>query len=211
MHGIPGERRVEAGDVVKLDLTADRGGYVADAARTVLVAPSSPDARRLAGATRSAFAAACRVARTGAPVRSIGREIEREASRHATRVLRELCSHGVGRRVHEPPTIPNFDDPSCRGTLTDGLVITVEPILTLGGFATRVERDGWTIATGDRAIAAHFEETVVITRGRPLVLTRPEPAAAKRLDSAHGDLFRGLPRRPATVPFRRHRGDDQGG
>jgi methionyl aminopeptidase len=171
VHGIPGGRVLRPGDVVKLDVTADRDGYVADAARTVVVPPAPERAQRLADCARAAFARALDVATAGTPIRAVGRAVEAEVLRHGYRVIRELSGHGVGRQIHEPPSIPNYDEPRCRGRFTEGLVITVEPILAAGSGKAFNCRDGWTIKTADRSLAAHHEETIVITRGRPLILT----------------------------------------
>jgi methionyl aminopeptidase len=171
VHGIPGGRVLRAGDVVKLDVTADRAGYVADAARTVVVAPAMERMQRLGDCARTAFQRALDVATAGTPIREIGRAVEAEVLSQGYTVIRELSGHGVGRKIHEPPSIPNYFEPRCRGCLTEGLVITVEPIITAGSGKAFSCRDGWTIKTADRSPAAHHEETIVITRGRPIILT----------------------------------------
>src|SRR5581483_6258908 len=102
-------------------------------------------------------------------VREIGRAVERETRRCGFQVLRELCGHGVGRSIHEPPTVPNYYDPRFRTRLTEGLVITIEPIIAAGAGNGQLQPDGWTIRTADRSLSAHFEHTVVITRGDPVL------------------------------------------
>jgi methionyl aminopeptidase len=171
VHGISGRRRLRPGDLVKLDVTASLEGYVADAAVTVSVPPGRPEARRVAACARSAFRSALRVARAGARTRDVGRAVEDEATRWGYRVLRELTGHGVGRTIHEPPTVPNHDDPACRDLLTEGMVITIEPLVTTGSRYVVEARDGWTLRTVDGALCAHHEHTLMITRGRPLLLT----------------------------------------
>jgi methionyl aminopeptidase len=171
VHGIPGARVLRAGDVVKLDVTADRDGYVADAARTVVLGPAAADASRLAAAARAAFQRALDFATAGRRIRELGRAVDAEARRHGARVIRELCGHGVGRKIHEPPTVPNYYEPRCLGRFTEGLVVTVEPILCAGSGQAQQPDDGWTVRTSDGSLAAHHEETLVITRGRPLILT----------------------------------------
>lgn len=171
VHGVPGQRTLRPGDLVKLDVTAELDGYVADAAVTVALGPASPEQRRLLACVERAFRRAVSVARAGQPVAGIGRAIEAEAKRHGYAVLRELCSHGVGRRVHEEPTIPNVFDRRDRRRLTEGLVITIEPIISTGSAHVVTAADGWTEQTLDGSLAAHLEHSLVITRGEPIILT----------------------------------------
>jgi methionyl aminopeptidase len=173
IHGIPGGRVIQAGDLVKLDLVAEKDGYFADAAVTVRAGAVSPEAESLARCAESAFRRALRVTRPGHRVHDIGREVESEARRNGFSVMRELCGHGVGRAIHEAPTVPNYYDPAHRTRLTEGLVITIEPILAAGRGRGLLQRDGWTIRTADGSLSAHYEHTVVVTRGAPLLLTAP--------------------------------------
>jgi methionyl aminopeptidase len=171
VHGVPGARRLAPGDVVKLDVTAELGGYIADAAVTVLLPPVSPVGRQLRKCVRSAFEKGLGAARAGGPVNAIGRAVEGEVRRYGFSVIRNLCGHGVGRTIHEPPSVPNFPDPSVREALTEGLVITIEPMISARPASTVQEPDGWTVRTHNRSLSAHHEHTIVITRGEPLVLT----------------------------------------
>lgn len=171
VHGIPGRRRLRGGDVVKLDMTVELDGYFADAARTVSVPPARPEGRRVAACARSAFRRALRVARAGSRTRDVGAAVETEVRRWGYRVLRELNGHGIGRTIHESPTVPNYDDPGCNDRLTEGMVITIEPLVSTGSRYVREDRDGWTVRTVDGALCAHHEHTLVITRGRPVLLT----------------------------------------
>lgn len=171
VHGIPGPRRLDPGDLVKLDVTVEKDGYIADAARTVIVERGSELAMRLAACAGEAFAAALAVARAGTRVNEIGRAIEAVVRRNDFAVMRGLAGHGVGRAIHEEPSVPNHFDPRQRDVLTDGLVLTIEPIISAGSDRIRQDRDGWTTRTSDGSLAAHHEHTVVITRDRPVVLT----------------------------------------
>jgi methionyl aminopeptidase len=171
VHGIPGSRRIERGDVVKLDVTVEKGGYVADAARTVLVESATDLAKRLAACASAAFEAALVVARAGNPVNGIGWAVEREVHRSGFTVIRSLQGHGVGRTIHEPPSVPNYYDRWQDDILTEGLVITIEPIISAGSARIVEAPDGWTIRTCDGSLAAHHEQTIVITRGDPVILT----------------------------------------
>lgn len=171
VHGVPGQRRLERGDVVKLDVTTEKDGYMADAARTVVVDGGSDEAHRLARCARSAFKKALLVATAGRRVSEIGRAVEQEVRGHGFRVVRGLDGHGIGRTIHEPPSVPNYYDPRQTDVLTEGLVITVEPIISAGTGRAVEGKDGWTIRTADGKLAAHHEHTIVITTGTPVVLT----------------------------------------
>jgi methionyl aminopeptidase len=171
VHGVPGPRRLQPGDVVKIDVTAELDGFVADAAATVLLAPMSIDALRLKRTARSAFRKAMGVAIAGRPIADIGRAIETEVRGAGFAVVKEMCGHGVGRSIHEAPTVPNYFSAMTRGTLRDGMVIAIEPIIAAKPTRVVEERDGWTLRTLQRCLAAHYEHTVVIRDGTPLVLT----------------------------------------
>jgi methionyl aminopeptidase len=171
VHGVPGPRRLGPGDLVKLDVTAELGGYYADAAVTVPVERTTDTATRLAGAAEAALRQAIATARAGLALRELGGVIQGEVSRRGFSVLPELYGHGIGRTIHEGPSVPQFSDPRSPGRLTEGLVLTIEPIIAAGGWATRQEPDGWTVVTADGSLSAHAEHTLVITRDEPIVLT----------------------------------------
>lgn len=171
IHGIPGSRVVQEGDLVKLDLVALKQGYYADAAITVIAGEANPTAHALARCAESAFRHGARAARAGNTVYEVSRAIERETRRSGFEPLRGLCGHGVGRTIHEAPSVPNYRDSRCRARLTEGLVITIEPIVCSGNGRISVARDGWTIRTADSSLAAHFEHTIVITKAEPILLT----------------------------------------
>jgi methionyl aminopeptidase len=171
VHGIPGDRVLQPGDLVKLDLTAMKDGFHADAAVSVSVPPASREAEKLARCAERAFRKALRVARAGHRVNEIGRAVEREVKSSGFRVVRELCGHGVGRTIHEEPSVPNYWEPNANEILTEGLVITIEPIITAGRGEGELQPDGWTVCTEDGSLAAHYEHTIVITKGDPILLT----------------------------------------
>jgi len=171
IHGIPGPRVIQAGDLVKLDLVAEKEGFFADAAVTVSVGAVTETAATLSRCAESAFHQAVRSARAGNRVAEIGRAVEQETHRCGFRVMRELCGHGVGRGIHEPPSVPNFHDPSSKTRLTEGLVITIEPIIAAGSGRGVLQKDGWTVRTADGGLAAHYEHTLVITKTAPILLT----------------------------------------
>jgi methionyl aminopeptidase len=171
VHGIPGSRRLEAGDLLKLDVTAEKAGYMADAARTMVLESEPGDARRLRACVRTAFRSALRVACAGNRVSEIGRAIEDEVHRCGFAVIRGLGGHGIGHTIHEAPSVPNYYDPHQRDVLTEGLVLTIEPIISCGSGEAFEDRDGWTIRTKDGSLAAHHEHTLVISGKHPVLLT----------------------------------------
>ena len=171
VHGIPGGRVLQPGDLVKLDVTAELDGFMADAAVTVPVAPAPDAARRLAACARVAFEQAMKVARAGNRVNEIGRAVEAEVQRRGFAVMRDLAGHGIGRTIHEEPSVPNYYDWRARTPLTEGMVITVEPIVAQRSGRYVDDEDGWTVRTEDGGWVAHHEHTLVITQGDPVLLT----------------------------------------
>ena len=171
VHGVPGPRLLQPGDVLKLDVTAECDGYIADAATTVLLAPIDPVAQRLKECAIAALAAGLAAACGGRLVSDIGRAVSGCAEAAGFAVVRELCGHGVGRQIHEQPEVPNYPDRFSRQRLTAGLVIAVEPMLSARRSRATESGDGWTIRTKNGSLAVHEEHTIVVTDGAPLVLT----------------------------------------
>jgi methionyl aminopeptidase len=171
VHGIPGARRITAGDIVKIDVTVEKDGYIADAARSVIVEPAGVTAHRLVACAAAAFRAALAVARAGRRVNEIGRAVEREVRWRGFTVVDGLSGHGVGRTIHEEPSVPNCYDPLQPDVLTEGLVLTIEPMISAGSARVVQSPDGWTLRTADGSLSAHHEHTLVIRRGDPIVLT----------------------------------------
>jgi methionyl aminopeptidase len=172
VHGLPGSRVLRAGDVVKIDVTADTGGYIADAAITVVMPGASNTSEQLRDTAVSAFDAGYRAAHAGCKVSEIGRAVEREVSARGFHVLRELSGHGVGRTIHEPPTVANYFDPFQKEVLTEGLVLTIEPLISERQTRVVGGSDGWTLRTRNGCLAAHHEHTMIITKGDPIIVTR---------------------------------------
>jgi len=171
VHGIPGRRRLRRGDLVKLDVTAELDGFYADACVSVPVGQPSAQLAALSEASQRALANGLAVARAGAPLNGIGAAIEQTVKAAGFSVCDELLGHGIGRRIHEPPDVPSCFVPELSQPLTDGLVLTVEPIIAAGDGRVRSSSDGWTVRTADGSPSAHFEHTIVIGAGAPLVLT----------------------------------------
>ena len=172
VHGIPRQTRtIRDGDLVKLDVTAELNGYFADAAVTVGVGKVSSQKRRLARCVRSALHTGLKVAKANRPMNAIGRSIQAQVESQGFSVMPELGGHGVGRTVHEEPSVPNYYDPWEKRHLWPGLVIAIEPVISGGSGESLTDDDGWTVKTADAAPSAHFEHTVVITRRGPMVVT----------------------------------------
>ncbi len=171
IHGIPGPRVIRSGDLLKLDLVAEKDGYFADAAMTVCVGEVSKTATALAQCAESAFRQALKVARAGNPLNQIGLAVEKETRRCGFQVMKAYCGHGVGSAIHESPQVLNYHDPQQKAKLTEGLVITIEPIIAAGKGKGVLQRDRWTIRTADGSLAAHYEHTLVITKGEPMLVT----------------------------------------
>jgi methionyl aminopeptidase len=159
------------GDLVNIDVSAELAGYWADTGASFPVGTVSAQASALLRATRLALEDGLSEARADAPLRNIGRAVERRAKRCGFRVIRNLCGHGVGRYIHESPSVPNTFDPRDQTLLTEGLVITIEPFLTTGATVAVEDSDGWTLRSRDGSRGAQFEHTLIITRGRPIVVT----------------------------------------
>ena len=171
VHGIPGDRVLQPGELVTLDVAAELDGYHADAAVTVPVGTVDPRSRRLMAATRGALAAGIRAAQPGASLRQVGAAIDQAARRRGFRVFRELTGHGIGLRMHEEPTVFNWAAPNATEVLTDGLVLTIEPMVSAGGTGLVLDPDGWTVRSADHSSSAHEEHTIMVARGGPVVLT----------------------------------------
>ena len=172
VHGVPNKRLLRPGDAVKLDVTAELDGFYADSATTVVLDGEGSEAgRKMLACAQSAFGEAMKVARANTRVNEIGRAIDREVRRHGFSVVKDLTGHGVGRSIHEPPSVPNFYHPLNADVLRDGMVIAVEPIISSKPARTVTAEDGWTMSTHNKALAAHYEHTIVITQGEPIIVT----------------------------------------
>jgi len=170
-HGVPGERVLHEGDLVNIDVSAEKDGYWADTGASFAVGKISSKQQKLCTTTRAALRKALYAARAGKRLSDIGRVVEREARRGGYRVVPELAGHGVGRFIHEEPSVANYYDPHNKARLHEGMVIAIEPFLTTGNGNIITDADGWTLKMADGAAVAQYEHTVVITRGKPIVLT----------------------------------------
>lgn len=173
VHGIPGDRRLGAGQLVSVDAGCSIDGWHADAARTWIVGEVGDDARRLVETTRAALDAGIAAAMSGARIVDISGAVEDVAAEAGFGIVRQFVGHGIGSDMHEAPQIPNYRTPSAGIRLEPGHTLAIEPMLTLGDAAVAVQEDGWTVATTDGSLAAHFEDTIAITDNGAEVLTAP--------------------------------------
>jgi methionyl aminopeptidase len=169
VHRIPGNRKVRDSDLAKLDVIVEKDGFIADCAETVAAGNVTARGQRLIACARRAFEKALRFARAGVPVYEIGRAVEKKVRNEGFAVLRQLGGHGVGRTIHEEPSVPNFADRKADTVLEEGLVITIEPIIASGPGQSFVDDDGWTIRTVDRSHVAHDEHTIMIRKDQPIL------------------------------------------
>jgi methionyl aminopeptidase len=172
VHGVPGPTRLRAGQLLSIDVAAELDGFHADAATTVAIGEVPRAARRLLAAGRAALRPGLRAARAGATVRDVGAAVERQTRALGFHVAKELTGHGIGRRMHEPPTVFNWPTPHPEASqvLTEGLVLTIEPMIVAARPHLVVAPDGWTVRDLNGALSTHEEHTVMIRRGDPLVL-----------------------------------------
>jgi methionyl aminopeptidase len=171
VHGIPGEREVREGQLVSIDAGAIQDGWHGDAARTFVVGQVSPEARELVDTTRLAMMAGIAAAVPGNTIWDIGAAVEDVANAGSYGIVRHFVGHGIGTQMHEDPQVPNYRAGSKGIRLQPGVCLAIEPMLTLGRDDVYVKRDGWTVATRDGSLAAHFEHTIAITDEGPTILT----------------------------------------
>jgi methionyl aminopeptidase len=171
-HGIPGDYVLKEGDLIHIDVSAEKDGYFADTGASMQVSKNSKEVMALFEATKAALKRALSAAKAGELISSIGKAMHAEARKRGYNTIAELASHGIGRKLHDYPSdVVNFYNPRDQRLLTEGLVLAVEPFLTPGSGRITEERDGWSLRTLDRTIAAQFEHTIVVTKGKPIILT----------------------------------------
>jgi methionyl aminopeptidase len=182
VHGIPGDYKLERGDVLSIDVGVELDGWVADAAVTVAIGRVSSVARRLLDTTEASLFEAVEQCRPGQHLGDVSHAVQRRVESDGMAVVRSLVGHGIGRSMHEDPQIPNFGRPGTGPELTEGMVLAIEPMVTAGGHEIRMASDGWSVYSLDGSLAAHFEHTVAVTADGGRILTpwhprrrRPEP------------------------------------
>ena len=171
-HGIPGSHVLREGELIHIDVSAELDGYYADTGASMVVSRHERNLEKLLDATKATLMKALRAAKAGNPLNGIGRTVQNEASRRGFNVIYNLTGHGIGHKLHESPQeILNFYNPEDRRILNDGLVLAIEPFLTTGVGRVITEKDGWALRTLDRAMAAQFEHTIIVTKNEPIILT----------------------------------------
>ena len=171
-HGVPNDEEiVRDGDIINLDITLEKNGFIADSSKTYLVGDASPAAKRLVRVAQEAMWKGIGQVRPGAHIGDIGFAIERHAKKHGYSVVREFCGHGIGREMHEEPQVMNFGRPGAGVRLREGMVFTIEPMINQGTRKVSTQEDGWTVVTNDGKLSAQFEHTVAVTSDGVEVLT----------------------------------------
>jgi len=170
-HGIPGDIPLEEGQLVNIDVSAEKDGIFADTGSSFGVGKISPDLQKLLDTTRDAQRKAMFAARAGQPVNVVGKTVQREAYKHGFQIVEGLNGHGVGEWIHEEPSVPNLYYPNERTKLKEGQVMTIEPFLTTGSRNYVEDADGWTLRLSEGGHGAQFEHTFVVTKGAPIVVT----------------------------------------
>jgi len=171
VHGLAGDRRVQYGDIVSLDVGVVYQGFIGDTASTVVVGQCDPRTQKLVDVTQQALYEGIAQAVPGNKVEDISRAVQTVVERNGFSVVREFVGHGVGRSVHEEPQIPNYVDGKKSPRLRPGMTIAIEPMVNAGGPAVKILSDGWTVVTSDGLPSAHFEHTVLVTETEPEILT----------------------------------------
>ena len=179
VHGLAGDRRVEFGDIVSLDVGVVYNGFIGDTARTVAAGGCSVEAQRLMDVTERALYEGISQAVPGNRVVDISRAVQKYVEGHGYSVVREFVGHGVGRSMHEEPQIPNFDDGKSSPKLRACMTIAIEPMVNAGAPDVKLLKDGWTVVTKDGQLSAHFEHTILVTESEPEILTCPATAILK--------------------------------
>jgi methionyl aminopeptidase len=171
VHGIPGRRVLKEGDIVSVDVGVVKDGWYGDAARTFAVGTVAPETLRLLRVTEESLAKGIAAMMAGNRVHDISAAVQAHVEAAGFSVVRDLCGHGVGKDLHEEPSVPNFGKRGTGSTLLEGLTLAIEPMVNAGGWQVRVLDDGWTVVTKDGSPSAHVEHTVALVDGNPEILT----------------------------------------
>ena len=180
VHGIPNRTPLKAGDIVSLDMGVKLNGYYGDSAVTVAVGPVQDDVAKLLRVTQEALEKGIAQVKVGGRISDIGHAIQAHVEANGFSVVREFVGHGIGASLHEEPQIANYGEPGRGPRLAEGMTLAIEPMVNMGKPAVKVLADGWTAVTKDGSLSAHFEHTVAVTKGGPLVLTARQPVPAGR-------------------------------
>jgi len=173
-HGIPGDRRLKAGDMLNIDITVIKDGFHGDTSKIFFVGEPSVIAKRLAGITYECMKTGIQMVRPGTQLGDIGHAIQKHAEAHHYTVVREYCGHGIGREFHEDPQVLHYGRPGTGMTLEEGMTFTIEPMINVGKRHTKILKDGWTVVTKDHSLSAQWEHTILVTADGYDVLTLRE-------------------------------------
>lgn len=180
IHGIPCEtKKLKSADLVKIDVCASWKNYCADMARSFCVEKGSVEAKKLISVAQEALDRGIEKAVAGNRLSDISSAIQQVVQRNGFSVVRDFAGHGIGRSLHEDPEIPNYGKPGMGAVLRPGMAFAIEPMITAGDYKLVIMKDGWTVVTADKSLAAHVEDTIIITQGEPKILTRPKPVEMK--------------------------------
>jgi methionyl aminopeptidase len=171
VHGIPGSRRLDDGDILSVDVGVRYGNFFADAAVTVAIGAVSDEAKKLIKVTEESFYRGIENARPGKRLSDISAAVQRHVESNGFSVVRMFVGHGIGEKIHEEPEIPNFGPPGRGALLEPGMVLAIEPMVNAGSFEVEILEDGWTAVTKDGSLSAHYEHTIAITDAKPEILT----------------------------------------
>jgi len=171
VHGIPGEIKLEDGDIISLDVGVLKNNYYGDAATTVAVGPISDDTRRLLEVTEKSLQLGIEQAKSGNRVHDISAAVQQYVEQNGFSIVRDLCGHGVGKFLHEDPAVPNFGREGTGAKLKNGMTLAIEPMVNAGGYEVITAADGWTVLTADGSSSAHFEHTILIKDNSPEILS----------------------------------------
>ncbi|MEW6448303.1 MAG: type I methionyl aminopeptidase [Bacillota bacterium] len=173
VHGIPGPRRLEEGDIISIDVGTVINGYYGDGAATFAVGRINKEAKRLLQVTREALNKGINKAVAGNRLSDISHAVQKHVENHGFSVVRDFVGHGIGTKMHEDPQVPNFGPPGRGPRLETGMTLAIEPMVNAGTYAVKILQDNWTVVTEDGKLSAHFEHTVAVRDGKAEILTRP--------------------------------------
>lgn len=172
VHGFPSERVLKEGDIISIDCGATLAGYVGDSAITIPVGRVSDEAQRLVDVTRESLYQAIEKMQVGNRLYDVSYAVQSYAESRGYTVVRDFCGHGIGTAMHEEPQVPNYGKPGKGPRLREGWVLAIEPMVNIGSYQVKIEKDGWTVTTIDKKLSAHFEHTIAILSEGPWVLTQ---------------------------------------
>ena len=171
VHGIPGKRILKTGDIISIDVGVLMNGFHGDSARTFTVGAVTPEAENLLKVTRESLGKGIEQVKAGHRLGDVSAAIQAHVESRGLSIVRSLVGHGIGRDLHEEPQIPNYGQPGSGVMLKSGMVFAIEPMVNAGGFEVETLKDGWTVVSSDRSLAAHFEHTVAVTENGPDILS----------------------------------------